>query len=177
MAIFQPARAKSSKVASCRLPLGIPSFKRFIVLPPERKLWWDRMSAPRRYGRCRFLQSAGRNNWNILRDKRRVLLARRARAVCRRRNRCVFPPRVAPKQKTRWGFGRQRADECVFCVIARCNSTGAACGRDDDSGAPGDALRPSFDESKLKQAGPLRQSGRRVKKQIHRACFLDAWED
>src|SRR5260370_11561783 len=57
MVIFQPARAKSSKVASCKLPLGIPSFKRLIALPPERRLCPDQMCVPRRCGRSRFLRS------------------------------------------------------------------------------------------------------------------------
>jgi hypothetical protein len=38
------------------------------------------------------------------------------------------------KQKTRWGFLRQRADECFVLRNSMHTSSGAAYGRDDDGG-------------------------------------------
>jgi hypothetical protein len=45
------------------------------------------------------------------------------------------PPKInRRKQKTRWGFLRQRADECFVLRNSMHTSSGAACGRDDDGG-------------------------------------------
>jgi len=41
---------------------------------------------------------------------------------------------MAEKQKTRWSFVRQRADECFVLRNSMHTSSGAACGRDDDGG-------------------------------------------
>jgi hypothetical protein len=45
------------------------------------------------------------------------------------------------KQKTRWSFLRQRADECFVLRNSMHTSSGAAYGRDDDGG---DAPESSF---------------------------------
>src|SRR5579859_117545 len=88
MAIFQPAREKSSKVASCKLPLGIPSFRRFIGGSPARTLWLDQTTASPRYERTRFPRAVEKSNCDSLRGTPRVPTARHAKARHRRRSRC-----------------------------------------------------------------------------------------
>jgi hypothetical protein len=43
---------------------------------------------------------------------------------------------MAEKQKTRWSFVRQRADECFVSRNSMHTSSGAACGLDDGGGDP-----------------------------------------